>query len=35
MVVPPAQGYGEKGSPDGTIKGDDTLIFVVDILGVS
>lgn len=35
MFVPPAQGYGEKGSPDGTIKGDDTLMFVVDILGVS
>jgi FKBP-type peptidyl-prolyl cis-trans isomerase len=33
MVVPPKDGYGAQGSPDGTIKGTDTLVFVVDILG--
>lgn len=32
LVVPPAEGYGEAGSPP-TIAGDDTLVFVVDILG--
>lgn len=32
LVVPPAQGYGEQGSPDGSISGTDTLVFVVDIL---
>ena len=32
LVVPPAEGYGEAGSPP-KIAGDDTLVFVVDILG--
>jgi peptidylprolyl isomerase len=32
LVVPPADGYGTTGSSDGTIKGTDTLVFVVDIL---
>jgi len=31
LVVPPAKGYPD-GSPDGSIKGTDTLVFVVDIL---
>ncbi|MCP9979155.1 FKBP-type peptidyl-prolyl cis-trans isomerase [Actinomadura madurae] len=31
LVLPPEEGYGKKGSPP-TIKGDDTLVFVVDIL---
>jgi peptidylprolyl isomerase len=31
LVVPPADGYGSAGQGD-TIKGDDTLVFVVDIL---
>jgi FKBP-type peptidyl-prolyl cis-trans isomerase len=31
LVLPPDEGYGKKGSPP-TIKGDDTLVFVVDIL---
>lgn len=31
LVVPPADGYGEKGQGD--IKGTDTMVFVVDILG--
>lgn len=32
LVIPPADGYGEAGNPP-TIAGDDTLVFVVDILG--
>ncbi|MEU8346214.1 FKBP-type peptidyl-prolyl cis-trans isomerase [Spirillospora sp. NPDC048832] len=31
LVLPPAEGYGKQGSPP-KIKGDDTLVFVVDIL---
>jgi peptidylprolyl isomerase len=31
LVIPPADGYGSAGQGD-TIKGDDTLVFVVDIL---
>jgi peptidylprolyl isomerase len=33
LVVPPADGYGKSGSSSAGIKGTDTLIFVVDILG--
>ncbi|MEU5882883.1 FKBP-type peptidyl-prolyl cis-trans isomerase [Spirillospora sp. NPDC047279] len=33
LVVPPSLGYGSKGLPQAGIKGNDTLIFVVDILG--
>jgi peptidylprolyl isomerase len=33
LVVPPAMGYGAKGNADAGIKGTDTLVFVVDILG--
>jgi hypothetical protein len=33
LVVPPKEGYGAKGSPDGQIKSTDTLVFVIDILG--
>lgn len=32
IVVPPADGYGKEGNPQGGIKGTDTLVFVVDIL---
>ncbi len=32
LVIPPDKGYGTTGSSDGTIKGTDTLVFVVDIL---
>jgi peptidylprolyl isomerase len=35
LVVPPDEGYGEQGNSAAGIKGTDTLIFVVDILGVS
>jgi len=34
LVIPPAKGYPD-GSPDGSIKGTDTLVFVVDILDAS
>jgi FKBP-type peptidyl-prolyl cis-trans isomerase len=33
LVVPPADGYGKTGSAQAGIKGTDTLVFVVDILG--
>jgi FKBP-type peptidyl-prolyl cis-trans isomerase len=33
LVVPPADGYGKQGSSQAGIKGTDTLVFVVDILG--
>jgi peptidylprolyl isomerase len=33
LVVPPSLGYGKQGLPQAGIKGDDTLVFVVDILG--
>jgi FKBP-type peptidyl-prolyl cis-trans isomerase len=33
LVVPPKDAYGAKGTPDGKIKGTDTLVFVIDILG--
>ncbi len=32
VVIPPADGYGEKGNESAGIKGDDTLVFVVDVL---
>ncbi|GLW64940.1 peptidylprolyl isomerase [Actinomadura rubrobrunea] len=34
LVVPPSLGYGKQGLPQAGIKGDDTLVFVVDLLGV-
>jgi peptidylprolyl isomerase len=33
LVIPPAEGYGTAGQPDAGIKGTDTLVFVVDIVG--
>ncbi len=33
MVIPPAQGYGTSGNAQAGIKGTDTLVFVVDLLG--
>lgn len=33
LVIPPADGYGVKGGAGGKIKGDDVMVFVVDILG--
>ncbi len=32
VSIPPAQGYGSTGSQDGSIKGTDTLVFVIDIV---
>ncbi|MCP3803542.1 FKBP-type peptidyl-prolyl cis-trans isomerase [Allokutzneria sp. A3M-2-11 16] len=34
LVVPPAKGYKEKGTSDGSIKGNETLVFVVDAVKV-
>ena len=33
LVIPPAEGYGSFGVPHEGIKGTDTLVYVVDILG--
>ena len=33
LVIPPADGYGKAGNAQAGIKGTDTLVFVVDILG--
>ncbi|RFU87056.1 FKBP-type peptidyl-prolyl cis-trans isomerase [Streptomyces triticagri] len=33
LAIPPALGYGKQGNPQGGIKGTDTLVFVVDIVG--
>lgn len=35
LVVPPAEGYGTKGQASAGIKGTDTLVFVIDILGTA
>ena len=34
VTIPPDLGYGETGIPDAGISGTDTLVFLVDILGV-
>ncbi|MDP3208553.1 MAG: FKBP-type peptidyl-prolyl cis-trans isomerase [Rhodoglobus sp.] len=34
VIIPPDQGYGEAGSPP-DIGGTDTLVFVIDILGIA
>jgi peptidylprolyl isomerase len=34
LVVPPEDGYGEKGNPQIGVSGKDTLVFVIDLLGV-
>lgn len=33
LSIPPADGYGKKGDPQGGITGTDTLEFVVDVVG--
>jgi FKBP-type peptidyl-prolyl cis-trans isomerase len=33
LIVPPADGYGKTGNSQAKIKGTDTLVFVVDIIG--
>lgn len=35
LSVPPQQGYGKKGNKSAGITGTDTLVFVVDVLGVA
>lgn len=35
LSIPPHLGYGERGMPQAGIRGTDTLVFVVDILGTS
>ena len=32
LSIPPAQGYGSSGASEVGIKGNDTLLFVVDII---
>lgn len=34
LSIPPHLGYGDRGMPQAGIKGTDTLVFVVDIVGV-
>jgi peptidylprolyl isomerase len=34
LVIPPDQGYGPQGTPDGTIAPNDTLVFVVDLVQI-
>lgn len=34
LSIPPADGYGSRGVPQAGIGGTDTLVFVVDIIGV-
>jgi FKBP-type peptidyl-prolyl cis-trans isomerase len=33
LVLPPAEGYGKQGNQQAGIKGTDTLVFIVDVLG--
>jgi len=35
LVIPPDKGYGEAGQPNAGIKGTDSMVFVVDILGAA
>ncbi len=35
LVIPPKLGYGKQGQPSAGIKGRDTLVFVIDVLGVA
>ena len=35
LVIPPKLGYGAQGQPEAGIKGGDTLVFVIDVLGVA
>ncbi len=35
LSIPSHLGYGDRGAPQAGIRGGDTLVFVVDILGVS
>jgi peptidylprolyl isomerase len=35
LVIPPEDGYGKKGNPAIDVSGTDTLVFVIDLLGVA
>ncbi|MDB6147027.1 MAG: FKBP-type peptidyl-prolyl cis-trans isomerase [Spartobacteria bacterium] len=35
MIVPAEPGYGETGTPDGSIPPNATIVFVVDLVGVN
>ncbi|GLW99672.1 FKBP-type peptidyl-prolyl cis-trans isomerase [Microtetraspora sp. NBRC 16547] len=35
ITIPPELGYGKEGNPQGGIKGTDTIVFVVDVLGAA
>ncbi|GGC15654.1 FKBP-type peptidyl-prolyl cis-trans isomerase [Cellulomonas carbonis] len=35
LSIPPHLGYGDRGVPQAGIRGGDTLVFVVDVLGTS
>ncbi len=35
LSIPPHLGYGDRGMPQAGIRGTDTLVFVVDILGTN
>ena len=35
ITIPPSLGYGKEGNAQGGIKGTDTLVFVVDVLGAA
>ena len=35
LSIPPRLGYGDRGMPQAGIKGTDTLVFVVDIVGTN
>lgn len=34
MILPSEMGYGENGTPDGSIRPNDTIVFVVDLIKV-
>jgi len=34
LSVPPEDGYGPEGNPSIDVKGDDTMVFLIDVLGV-
>jgi len=34
VSIPSALGYGDRGVPQAGIRGGDTLVFVVDVVGV-
>ncbi|MGD0685191.1 MAG: FKBP-type peptidyl-prolyl cis-trans isomerase [Streptosporangiaceae bacterium] len=33
LIIPPADGYGKTGNTEAGIKGTDTLVFVIDVIG--